>query len=346
MRFIKKMCILRQVKQGFSGDGKTLSGLIKIEQYGNNASVEVSVVNFAPLSSGEYYCIIADEKDRAELLPLRGKSLFNIVTELDIAGGFCGVICFVKNEIVPIAYGVNGNKSYNLRSLVNRIVPDAPSKEAVFSEEEAVFQDEEPKAPPLPQPPEPSEPTRPIARSDVREEKRYDDERLATENYYIAGEDERERIEFEENHRHAHSQSGAQSEIGATGEAVEKNGNAEDVLRTTALETDGYYLSVKSEIDALFARYPIDETLKSTFPHSEWVKIDEEGKHYLVGVIFEELKAKYICYAIPTKNRSEPPEEIKEICVFIPSSLFNDDEGFFVIFQSPQTGECIRPETA
>ena len=47
MNFVKKMCILRQVKQGFSGDGKTLSGLIKIEQYGKNLSVEVSVINFA-----------------------------------------------------------------------------------------------------------------------------------------------------------------------------------------------------------------------------------------------------------------------------------------------------------
>ena len=64
MNFVKKMCILRQVKQGFSGDGRTLSGLIKIEQYGKNLSVEVSVINFAPLSSGEYYCLLADPQGR------------------------------------------------------------------------------------------------------------------------------------------------------------------------------------------------------------------------------------------------------------------------------------------
>jgi len=40
MNYIKKMCILRQVKQGFSGDGKALSGLIKIEQYGKNLAVK------------------------------------------------------------------------------------------------------------------------------------------------------------------------------------------------------------------------------------------------------------------------------------------------------------------
>ena len=79
------MCILRQIRQGFSGDGKTLSGLIKIEQYGKNLAVEVSVINFAPLVSGEYYCLLSDGKGRTEMLSLRGKSLFNILSDLDIS---------------------------------------------------------------------------------------------------------------------------------------------------------------------------------------------------------------------------------------------------------------------
>ena len=132
MNFVKKMCILRQVKQGFSGDGKTLSGLIKIEQYGKNLSVEVSVINFAPLSSGEYYCLLADRKGRTEMLPLRGKSLFNIVSDLNAEDGFCGVICFVKNGIVPIAYGVNGENVYDWRNLVKNSAP-AGGKETAFS---------------------------------------------------------------------------------------------------------------------------------------------------------------------------------------------------------------------
>ena len=88
MQYLKKMCILRQVKQGFSGDGKALSGLIKIEQYGKNVAIEVSVINFAPLLSGEYYCVIADKKQRTEILPLRGKSIFNILSDIDITDGY------------------------------------------------------------------------------------------------------------------------------------------------------------------------------------------------------------------------------------------------------------------
>ena len=59
MNYMKKMCILRQIKQGFSGDGKALSGLIKVEQYGKNLAIEVSIINFAPLAFGEYYCLLS-----------------------------------------------------------------------------------------------------------------------------------------------------------------------------------------------------------------------------------------------------------------------------------------------
>ena len=100
MNYVKKMCILRQIKQGFSSDGKTLSGLVKAEQYGKNLAVEVSIINFAPLVSGEYYCLITDGIHPAELLPLRGKSIFNVLTDADISNGFCAIICFMKNEDV------------------------------------------------------------------------------------------------------------------------------------------------------------------------------------------------------------------------------------------------------
>ena len=75
MNYVKKMCILRQIKQGFSGDGKTLSGLVKAEQYGKNLAVEVSVINFAPLIVGEYFCLLSDGKGKTETLALRGKKI-------------------------------------------------------------------------------------------------------------------------------------------------------------------------------------------------------------------------------------------------------------------------------
>lgn len=388
MNFVKKMCILRQVKQGFSGDGKTLSGLIKIEQYGKNLSVEVSVINFAPLSSGEYYCLLADRKGRTEMLPLRGKSLFNIVSELNAEDGFCGVICFVKNGIVPIAYGVNGENVYDWRNLVKNSAP-AGGKETAFSSanERAPFnpfandgdraetsapisydvppaplygyEAEEKKERPFPPrpaqetpdqpqetepesgaiaPPEP--PAAPTAKG------KYDDETVATENYYRKEEDN-ERIENEKSGTYAHAEGGNPQQAAKERADASKDGDAEDIRHPFETDPDGYYLAVKGEIDALFAKYPADDSLKGIFAYSEWVRVQgEEGApKYLVGVIYDDLKAKYICYALPADDRDRPPEEIKEICTFVPSSVFTDREGFFVIFQSCSTGECIRPES-
>lgn len=106
-------------------------------------------------------------------------------------------------------------------------------------------------------------------------------------------------------------------------------------------------LPSREEIDALFEKYPSDDSLKEVFAYSEWVRVrGEEGKaEYLIGVIYDDMKAKYICYALPVEDKERPPEEIKEICTFVPSSAFTDKEGFFVIFQSCSTGECIRPES-
>jgi hypothetical protein len=348
MNFIKKMCVLRQVKQGFSSDGKTLSGLIKIEQYGKNISVEASVINFAPLSSGEYYCLIADEKERTELLPLRGKSLFNIVSELDLSNGFCGVICFVKNGITPIAYGVNGDKIYDWRALAKNVLPLSNQSD------EAVFAAEPPNIEKSPASTERSEANvfqnqyddKRDDKYDSKYNSKYDDETVATENYYDREEKENERIVQEKTHTYVHAESGNQEQTTEAGTNAEENGDAENVRHPFEPDPDGYYRAIKSEIDELFAKYPTDDRLKSAFAYSEWVRVKEEGKEeYLVGVIYEDLKAKYICYALPAADRHSPPEELKDICTFVPVSLLHSDEGFFVIFQSTSTGECIRAES-
>ena len=325
MVFIKKMCILRQVKQGFSGDGKTLSGLIKVEQYGKNIAVEVSVVNFAPLSSGEYYCLLADEKLKTELLPLRGKSIFNIVSDLDFSGGFCGVICFVKNEIVPIAYGVNGNKIYDFKHLLKNVLPQADedteksAEKFAFSSAQA---DEEPQPP-----------------------KKYDDERVATDNYYKQESMENERVEFAKGAYHVRVEDSNQGEISVAGKNAPTDEDAQNVLHPFTTHSDGYYQSVRAEIDELFKNHPKDDTLSSVFPSSEWVKIEKNGKSFLVGVVYEEWKAKYVCYALPTERKALPPDEIKDVCVFVPVSPLEDADGYFVIFQSAATGECIKPKS-
>lgn len=331
MNYIKKMCILRQVKQGFSGDGKTLSGLIKVEQYGKNLAVEVSVINFAPLVSGEYYCLLSDGKGNTETLALRGKSLFNILSDLDISRGFCAVVCYVKNEIVPIAYGVNGNGAYDWKSILNAALPPVfPQK----SEETAISEESEKEPENAPAPPEKTAETT----------SGYNDETVATENYYRE-ESDGQNVLYQAR-GDALAQSSAEKQDEKAGYDPTQDVDAENLLHPFKTGGDGYYRSVKSEIDELFATHEKDDTLKGAFSCSEWVRVHSANgeKTYLVGVLYEEDEAKYICYALPAENRDAPPEEIAEVCAFVPVSPLRENEGYFVIFQSATTGECIKPE--
>ncbi len=349
MNYVKKMCILRQARQGFSGDGKALSGLIKIEQYGKNLSIEVSVINFAPLISGEYYCLISDGKGKTEMLSLRGKSLFNILSDLDISRGFCGVICYVKNDVVPVAYGINGNGSYDWKTILNSalppVFPNSKKSEKIEKTETAETAAAETNALKTTETIE-SEPTM-YAFSD-KNPSTYNDETVATENYYQEKEQEKEyeRELLSETRGDARAQSEAENEREKAGSNASENVDAHDLRHPFETDGDGYYRAVKGEIDELFEKYPRDQTLVGAFSCSEWVRVkgEENAPEYLVGVIYDDGKAKYICYALFAEDKSSPPEEIKDACTFVPVSAFAGDKGFFVIFQSATTGECIKPQ--
>ena len=351
MNYVKKMCVLRQIKQGFSADGKPLTGLIKAEQYGKNLAVEVSVMNFAPLSSGEYFCLLSDGKGNTEMLALRGKSIFNLLTDMDISEGFCGVICLVKNEVTPIAYGVTGNKVYDWRAILNATLPPVfPQNEDKITP--AQIPNTETKIPLSAQPqtdfnstqPQPEEEPQVLSRTpNARADKTYNDDCVAEENYYEVKENERQLLEETIENAYASGASEKPREEERANSA--KNGDAPRVLHPFAVNPDGYYLSVKGEIDELFRSYPRDYTLSAAFSTSEWVRIrgEESNPQYLVGVLYEDGKATHICYALAAQDKTQPPEEIKGVCTFVPNSVFHDGQGFFVIFQSATSGECIKP---
>lgn len=335
MNYVKKMCILRQIKQGFTGDGKALSGLIKAEQYGKNLAIEVSVINFAPLALGEYYCLLSDGKGKTEMLCLRGKSLFNILSDIDISGGFCGIICHVKDDVVPIAYGINGNGSYDWRAILNAALPPVFPKNGKDAATEIAKGDAGAKQEELP--------IKKQNEATVYEAKPYDDDSLATENYYEEKENERE--QSEKAGENAYAACGAEKQDEKEGADPKANGDAESLLHPFKKNPDGYYLSVKHELDELFSSYPKDKTLCSAFSCSEWVRIKGTAKdpQYLVGVLYEDGAASYICYALAAENPNEPPDEIRNVCTFVPLSPLTPAEGFFVIFQSATSGVCIKP---
>jgi len=107
-------------------------------------------------------------------------------------------------------------------------------------------------------------------------------------------------------------------------------------------------ISLKERKVGITKRELLGGTLCGAFSCSEWVRVkgEEDNPQYLVGIVYNGGKARYICYALATETPETPPEEIKDVCAFVPRSPFEEGKGFFVIFQSASSGECIKPVKA
>lgn len=105
MGYTKNIAVIRGLKSGFSADGGALSGLVKAEKYGSSLKVEVSLINFAPLTEGRYVAAISDGK---KVCVLDGLS-FNGYSEVDTGAGFAALICFVNGTVSPVASAICGN---------------------------------------------------------------------------------------------------------------------------------------------------------------------------------------------------------------------------------------------
>ena len=93
--YVKKIAVIKQVKSGFSADGGAVSGLVKAETYAGFLKVEVSLINFAPLSEGRYVLGISDGLNHVifEGLAFEGEVKFNL------SSGFAFLVCFCKNTV-------------------------------------------------------------------------------------------------------------------------------------------------------------------------------------------------------------------------------------------------------
>ena len=97
---------------------------------------------------------------------------------------------------------------------------------------------------------------------------------------------------------------------------------------------------MKDEIEKVLSGYPREGSLESTIENSRWVRIDYgSDKFYVFGVMFSEDVARYICYGVPAKSKSAPPESMRGRASFIPAG-----EGFWVMYQDAATGASVTLE--
>lgn len=171
MNYIKKLCILKQVASGFAADGREVSALLTAESLGGRLTLTLAPIGFAPLAAGRYRCVVQDADGRREAFDLpvpSGACVRRAGGGLDIARGIGCAVCFVGGKATCVAFGKTGEGAYDPKAMC-------------AAEGEAPTRAQTPPA--IPAPIRASDPMQP-ARAQTPPDPPYDDEMLATENYF------------------------------------------------------------------------------------------------------------------------------------------------------------------
>lgn len=176
----------------------------------------------------------------------------------------------------------------------------------------------------------------------------YDDEALATENYYEIKTDESPKKEVTDDNLHSTAAHIGQSGTDTTKQAqndgnIQENGAAFRTCPFSKPEPK-FYAEKRGEIEELFTKYEAIGSLSQYIPESKWVKIEyKKDGFYIIGVIRKDGVPQYIVYGVPGR-RGIRPRGFERYSVFLPESLFTtDDRGFWCSFQSAETGKVENP---
>lgn len=112
-------------------------------------------------------------------------------------------------------------------------------------------------------------------------------------------------------------------------------------------QEESFFDGIKEQIETLFDKFPEEEILKEIIPDSKWVKIDyeEKGEYYVVGLMYEDNKIKYVCYGVPSIYSDDPPKDLKGFAQWLPiDSGKQEGFGYWLTYQDAETGENVKLE--
>ena len=325
MAYEKRLCVLKQVKKGFSADGGSLSGVIYAERVGTTLTVTPRIIGIAPVKEGRFALAVWVD-GKTFCLELNGNEPLKLQNAPSLRRGFAALVCFVRGEAEPVAYGMFGEAPASYSVLLSAVEGERKSPiPTPLPPNEVPFPTlpNTPRAPGVPLPgPIPEEET--PQGEPFRRQGKYDDDAIAASNYY-----RKEQDDEDENAARLHE-----------GEGEKVAGGRHSAVHEAPLLPRGsltYYNTVRERLEEAMKKFPPDESLKGAFPLSEWVKA-ESG--VLLGIVYESGSPRYLCVAV--EKNGDPPEEMKENCAFVPTTVFSDDEGFWVVFQDADTGEYVK----
>ena len=335
MDFIKKVLVLKQLSNGFSTSNKPISGIFRLEIENGVATFSLSLINLSSVDGGCFYAFILDAN--GTLFPFElGKRPFSLTRVLEVCpdtrDGLAVGVSFIKDDLPTLIAFATENGKVNDLSNFKKAVIDRCIAERKFRLKTT------PEKPDSLTSPKPQEP--------------YNDEVVATDNYYLNDTEFVRKLkivesmddEYLRNQNCKHDcRNDKETQKEFTDATVYENETSENFCKEYN-EQNPYYRQAKPELDCIFAKFENEETLSRMVANSKWARINySENKFYVVGVVKENGFEKYICYGVPAKYSKEPPKELKGFCSFIPLSLFDmKGDGYWMMFQSAVTGECVK----
>ena len=333
--FSKKIIVIKQITEGFSAGTKPVCGICRLEKENGVLTVLLSLIGFAAQNYGTYRLYVADDSKTLvgkDIGKIPASCTFHFDSALSLDKGISAGVWLIRDDIpLLIAYQKSDDAKTTLKEyralVVNEIIAERKLKER-----EKEFE--------IPEPPTENSPFDPV--------KIYNDEAVATENFYAADEMIREKLDNikELNYERIRNEDD-DDDYFRPKEPKESEKNfdfSQNETHAGKSESDPYYATVKSELESIFDKHPAEEKLQNAIPGSRFAKVYyTEDKFYVVGVIKENGKEKYICYGIPSAYRETPPKELAGYCSFVPLSIFDlKGDGYFMMFQDAFTGKCVK----
>ena len=349
--FSKKIIVIKQTAEGYSANSKPVCGICRLEKENGVLTTLLSLINFNALTSGTYRLyVVGDDKKviEKELGKVPASLTAHFESDMSIEKGVSVGVWAIKDDIpLLIAYQKSDDAKMTLKEygavVVNEIIAERKLRER---EKEFATDKKLPPPAPSPTPPAPNETLPPFACDEKFA--LYNDEAVATENYYDAYDEITQKLENlkELDYEYIRTENGNGYSCRQKDEKQsEKDADlSQNETEYTGSEIIPYYATVKSELDGIFAKFPAEHNLEKSIEGSRFAKVYySDDKFYVVGVVKEQGKEKYICYGVPSAYRETPPKELAGYCSFVPLSVFDlKGDGYFMMFQDAFTGKFLH----
>ena len=104
-----------------------------------------------------------------------------------------------------------------------------------------------------------------------------------------------------------------------------------------------FFKQIEASMQELFDKYEKDEELINLVPDSKWARVPvDDSNYYVVGLIYSDGNPNLICYGVPDKEASNPPDNSNECRQWL--ELEKGGRGYWMMYQSAISGQTLTTQ--